>query len=187
MSGCISAPPTAVSGAALNLAFFRDCLPPTEYSSGERSSRHTEREADGRNHRTTPQGNEGVVSSLSLKSKLLGEMSASAGCKSWCSDHLTDSEEDSCHTRFVIYDDGRPEKVPPAPGTRAAFVQAGLPCEISSVAFEATQDEDDEKPLIGFHFFEAGDDPMESADLYMDLEELRTFHSNLTAILKDLS
>ena len=163
-------------------------LPPAEYSSGESSSCHTEREVDGRNRRTTLQRNEGVASSLSLKNKLLGDdMSASPGCKPWCNDHLTDSEEDSCHTRFVIYDDGRPEKVPPAPGTKEAFVQAALPWEISRVAFEATQDEDDEKPLIGLHFFEAGDDPMESADLYMDLDELRTFHSNLTTILKELS
>lgn len=55
------------------------------------------------------------------------------------------------------------------------------------MAFEATQDEEDEEPLIGFQFFEAGDDPMESANLYMDLDELRAFHSSLTAILRDFS
>ncbi|MCC9173243.1 hypothetical protein [Arthrobacter sp. zg-Y179] len=81
----------------------------------------------------------------------------------------------------------RPEKVPPAPGTKAALVQDGLPWEISWVAFEASQDEEDEKPLIGLQFFEAGDNPVESANLYMDLDELRAFHSSLTAILKDLS
>lgn len=114
-------------------------------------------------------------------------MSASPDCKPWCDDHLTDFGEDSCHTRSVIHDDGRPEKVPAAPGTMAALFQDGVPWEISWVAFEASQDEEDEKPRIALQFFEAGDDPLKSANLYMELDELRAFHSSLTAILKDLS
>ncbi|MDM7989928.1 hypothetical protein [Arthrobacter sp. zg-Y877] len=115
-------------------------------------------------------------------------MTASPNCKPWCDDHQTDSEDNSCCTRFVIYDDGRQEATPPAMAQRLeALGGGGLPPEISWVALSASQDEEDAQPLLRFQFYDAGDDPQESANLYMNLDGLRAFHSSLGAMLKGLS
>ncbi|MFF2032027.1 hypothetical protein [Arthrobacter sp. NPDC058192] len=113
-------------------------------------------------------------------------MTASPHCKPWGNDHTSDGEEESCHTSLLIYNNGRPERVSPAPGTTSAFMQDGMPWEISWATFQAYQEEGGEEPLIELQFHEAEDDPMGSANLYMNVSELRAFNSTLTSILKDL-
>lgn len=94
-----------------------------------------------------------------------------------------------CYTRFVIYDDGTEEKTAPAPGSPAAQLQAlgGWPADISWIAFVASQDEEDEHPIMDLQFFEAGDDVEQNSSLHVELDGLKALHSNLGAILKNFS
>lgn len=114
-------------------------------------------------------------------------MTATSDCKSWCDDHQSKYGDDDCYTKSVIYDDGRPEKAPPAPGTMAALFQEGMPMEISWVTVTASQDAEDEEPHLELQFFGAGDDPMESAILHVDLAGLSAFHSSIGAIINKIS
>jgi hypothetical protein len=116
------------------------------------------------------------------------DMSATPNCKPWCTDHQ-DSGMSECYTRFVIYDDGMEAKAAPAPGSMAAKLRAlgGLPAEISWIAFVASQDEEDEHPIMNLQFFEAGDDVEQNSDLSVELDGLKELHANLGAILKKFS
>ncbi|MCC9173242.1 hypothetical protein [Arthrobacter sp. zg-Y179] len=113
-------------------------------------------------------------------------MTRSPDCKPWCDNHLT-KFENSCNTMIVIYDDGRQAEAPPTPGTMAALFRAGLPKAISWVAFVASQDEEDEKPIMDLQFFEAGDGAEQISNLHVDLDGLRTLHSSLADILREFS
>lgn len=115
-------------------------------------------------------------------------MTATPNCKPWCTDHKTVGEN-SCYTRFAIYDDGREASAAPAPESMAAQFQAlgGWPADISWVAFVASQDGDDEHPIMDLQFFEAGDDVSQNSSLHVELDGLKTLHANLGAILKDFS
>lgn len=114
-------------------------------------------------------------------------MTATPDCKPWCTDHQTVGEN-SCYTRFMIYDDGREQESAPAPGSVAAQFQAvgGWPGEISWIAFVACQDEEDEHPEMDLQFFEAGG-VEQSSNLHVDLGGLKALHSSIGAILKDFS
>ncbi|MET3708878.1 hypothetical protein ABIB17_003527 [Arthrobacter sp. UYEF6] len=50
-------------------------------------------------------------------------MTATPTCKPWCTEHLTVGE-DSCYTRYVIYDKGEVGKSEPDEGPLAAQVEA---------------------------------------------------------------
>jgi len=115
-------------------------------------------------------------------------VTATPNCKPWCTDHKTKGEN-SCSTRFLIYDDGREAKATSAPGSMAAQFQAlgGWPAEISWIAFVASQDEEDEHPVMNLQFFEAGDDVEQNSDLSVELDELKELHANLGSILKKFS
>lgn len=115
-------------------------------------------------------------------------MSATPNCKPWCTDHKTKGEN-ACYTHLVIYDDGREAKAAPAAGSMAAQFQAlgGWPAEISWIAFVASQDEEDEHPIMNLHFFEAGDEVKQNSDLSVELDGLKELHANLGTILKKFS
>lgn len=114
-------------------------------------------------------------------------MNATSNCKPWCTDdqHVG---ENSCFTRFVIYDDGKESKAAPAPGSGAVQFQAGggWPAEISWIAFVASQDEEDEHPEMDLQFFEAGG-LEQSSNLHVELGGLKALHSELGAILEAFS
>lgn len=114
-------------------------------------------------------------------------MTAKPGCKPWCKDHQTEFGDNDCQTSFIIYDDERQETVPPVPGTEAAFIQDGMPMEVSRITLLAWQDEEAKEPSLDLEFFEAGDDPMQSAIMHVKLDDIRILHSRLTSILKNLS
>ncbi|MCC3268089.1 hypothetical protein MUG94_13290 [Arthrobacter gengyunqii] len=114
-------------------------------------------------------------------------MTGKPDCKPWCKDHQTEFGENDCQTSFMIYDDGREEEVPPAPGSMEAFIQDGMPLEVSRITLTAWQNEEHKEPFMDLEFFEAGDDPMQSAIMHVKLDDIRTLHSRLAYILKDLS
>lgn len=114
-------------------------------------------------------------------------MTATPTCKPWCSDHLTVGE-DSCYTRYVIYDDGTEERAEPAEGSFAAQFKAhgGFPGEISWIAFVASQDEEDEEPVMDLQFYEAGRDEA-TCTLSVDVNVIKQLRSGLGAVLSDFS
>lgn len=114
-------------------------------------------------------------------------MTATPDCKPWCKDHQTEFGDNDSQTSFMIYDDGRQEEVPPAPGTMAALFQEGMPMEVSRITMSAWQDEEDKEPFIDLEFFEVGDDPMQNAIMHVKLDDIRTLHSRLAYILKNFS
>lgn len=115
-------------------------------------------------------------------------MTATPTCKPWCTDHQT-LGEDACYTRFVIYDNGKEdEQAEHAEGSNAAQLQAlgGVPAEISWIAFVASQDEEDEDPVMDLQFYEAGGDEP-TATLGLDVNVIKQLRSGLGAVLNDFS
>lgn len=116
-------------------------------------------------------------------------MTALSNCKPWCMDHKTVGE-DSCYTRFVIYDDGN-ESAEVEPGSSSLAAQSwasgGLPAEISWIAVVASQDDEDEDPLMDLQFYEAGETGEQNSILHVDMAGLKQLHSALGAILRDFS
>ena len=114
-------------------------------------------------------------------------MTATPTCKPWCTEHLTVGE-DSCYTRYVIYDKGEVGKSEPDEGPLAAQVEAvgGFPGEISWIAFVASQDEEDEQPVMDLQFYEAGADEA-NCTLSLNSSVLMELRSSLGAILSEFS
>src|SRR5687768_11248130 len=99
-------------------------------------------------------------------------MTVSPTCKPWCTDHQDPNE---CLTRILIYDKGKDEteESEPAPGSLAAQFQAfgGWPAEISWITFVASQDDEDEYPVMDLQFFEGGGKDQNS-NLHVDVAAL---------------
>lgn len=111
-------------------------------------------------------------------------MTTTSDCKPWCTDHKTIGE-DSCYTRVTIYDSGNNELQPaPAPGSMAALFE--FPKDIAWMNFVASQDENDEQPVMDLFFFEAGkDEPITT--LALDQNTLKQLHRNLGTLLSTLA
>ena len=109
-------------------------------------------------------------------------------CKPWCTNHQ-DAGANECYTSFEIYNDGKEARAAPVPGSMAAQIQAlgGWPAEISRVDFVASQEEEDDSPVMNFHFFEAGGDAEIASDLPLDLEALKKLHGSLGTIIQKFS
>lgn len=114
-------------------------------------------------------------------------MTATPTCKPWCSDHLTVGE-DSCYTRYIIYDDRKEERAEPAEGSLAAQFEAlgGFSGEISWIAFVASQDDEDEKPVMDLQFYETGRDEA-TFTLSLDVNVIKQLRSGLGTVLSDFS
>ncbi|WP_320536142.1 hypothetical protein [Pseudarthrobacter sp. IC2-21] len=114
-------------------------------------------------------------------------MTATPTCKPWCTDHQTVGE-DACYTRYVIYDNGEVGKSEPAEGSMAAQLRAvgGFPGEISWIAFVASQDEEDEHPVMDLQFYEAGADEA-NCTLPLNASVLTELRSSLGSILSKFS
>lgn len=108
-------------------------------------------------------------------------MSATPGCRPWCTAHSMGE----CFTRVTIYNNGEVQpSSPPAPGSMAALFE--YPKDIAWVSFVASQDEDDDEPVMDLHFFEAGqDEPITRMSL--DKDTLQQVHRNLGAVLGNLA
>lgn len=90
-----------------------------------------------------------------------------------------------CFTRVTIYNNGEVQpSSPPASGSMAALFE--YPKDIAWVSFVASQDEDDDEPVMDLHFFEAGqDEPITRISL--DKDTLQQVHRNLGAVLGNLA
>lgn len=69
-----------------------------------------------------------------------------------------------------------------------ALLQAlgGMPKDVAWVNFVASQDEEDEYPLMDLQFFEAGNYEAIST-LHLDMDSLKDIHSRLGAVMRKFS
>ena len=87
---------------------------------------------------------------------------------------------------MTIYSNGEVQSSsPPAhPGSMAALFE--YPKDNAWVSFVASQDEDDDEPMMDLHFFEASqDEPITRMSL--DKDTLQQVHRNLGAVLGNLA
>lgn len=115
-------------------------------------------------------------------------MPATSDCKPWCTDH---QEPNECFTQRWILD-GDEKETPavsvPEPGSLAAQFQAlgGLPEDVATIVLIASQDEEDDQPLMHLEFRKAGNHEAVAA-LHLDRDELAETHKNLGSMLRDLA
>ena len=108
-------------------------------------------------------------------------MSGTPNCRPWCTEHSMGE----CFTRVTMYNNVEVQPAtPPSPGSMAALFE--YPKDIACVSFLASQDEDDDEPVMDLHFFEAGqDEPITRMSL--DKDALQQVHRNLGAVLRELA
>lgn len=95
-------------------------------------------------------------------------------CQDWC-ELQDDYAAGYCRATPELFEDE-------SAVTPAFFSNSG-PKTVARLVFEATQDDEDERPVMNINCWEAdGDEPV--AVLYTDIDDLKKIHSRLGAVLE---